>query len=125
MERSRRDFIRTIAYVCAVPASIGTYVFARSVHAGEKVIRIRAKRFSYTPSTITLKKGEPAVLELTSEDVMMGFNLPDFKVRSDIVPGKTTRVRVVPDKTGTFVFLCDVFCGSGHENMNGSLLVVE
>ena len=55
----------------------------------------------------------------------MGFNLPDFGVRADIVPGKTTRLRLVPDKLGTFIFLCDVFCGSGHEEMNGKLTVVE
>ncbi|HXD51403.1 MAG TPA: cytochrome c oxidase subunit II, partial [Burkholderiales bacterium] len=40
-------------------------------------------------------------------------------------PGKTTRLRLVPDKTGTFVFLCDVFCGTGHEEMNGKLIVVD
>jgi cytochrome c oxidase subunit 2 len=28
-----------------------------------------------------------------------------------------------PDKTGTFTFLCDVFCGSGHEDMSGTLIV--
>jgi cytochrome c oxidase subunit II len=55
----------------------------------------------------------------------MGFNLPDFKTRADIVPGKTTRVRLVPDKAGSFVFLCDVFCGIGHEGMSGKLTVVE
>jgi cytochrome c oxidase subunit 2 len=55
----------------------------------------------------------------------MGFNLPDFNVRGDIMPGKVTRVRFVPDKTGTFTFLCDLFCGSGHEEMNGKLTVVD
>lgn len=35
------------------------------------------------------------------------------------------RARLVPDKTGSFVFLCDVFCGIGHENMSGKLTVVE
>ena len=28
-----------------------------------------------------------------------------------------------PDKAGTFIFLCDVFCGDGHEGMNGTLVV--
>jgi cytochrome c oxidase subunit 2 len=55
----------------------------------------------------------------------MGFNLPDFNVRSDIVTGKVARMRLVPDKTGTFVFLCDIFCGTGHEKMNGKLIVVD
>jgi cytochrome c oxidase subunit 2 len=55
----------------------------------------------------------------------MGFNLPDFKVRADIVPEKVTRVTFVPDKTGTFTILCDVFCGTGHEQMQGTLTVVD
>ena len=88
-----------------------------------RVIKVTARRFTYTPSVIELKRGEPVTLELTTEDVFMGFNLPDFNVRSDIIPGKTGTVTFTPDKAGTFIFLCDVFCGDGHETMNGKLVV--
>jgi hypothetical protein len=40
---------------------------------------------------------------------MMGFKLPDFNVRADIVPRKARRLRLVPEKTETFIFPCDVF----------------
>jgi cytochrome c oxidase subunit 2 len=53
----------------------------------------------------------------------MGFNAPDFGVRSDIVPGKISRVRFTPDKSGQFAFQCDIFCGSGHEDMAGLITV--
>ena len=98
-----------------------------AVHAAPspKVIKIGAKRFEYTPGTLTLKKGEPVVFEFSSEDVVMGFNLPDFNLRADIVPDKVTRVEFTPNKTGTFVFLCDIFCGSGHEEMQGSVTVID
>src|SRR5580765_5167933 len=105
-------------------ASIATYVAAQPVPK-EKVIRIGAKRFDYTPGELTLKKGEAVILELTSQDVLMGFNLPDFNLRADAIPDKVTRIRFVPDKTGSFTFLCDIFCGSKHEEMNGRLTVVE
>lgn len=105
--------------------SVGAYVAAEPAPPKEKVIKITAKRFNYTPAEVTLKKGVPVVMEFRTLDVMMGFNLPDFNVRADIVPGKTTRVRLVPDKTGTFIFLCDIFCGSGHEEMNGRLIVAD
>ena len=104
-------------------ASIATYVAAQPAQAKEKIIRIDAKRFDYTPSHLTLKKGEAVILELTSSDVLMGFNLPDFNLRADMVPDKVTRVRFVPDKTGSFTFLCDIFCGDGHECMHGTLIV--
>jgi len=34
-------------------------------------------------------------------------------------------VRVVPEKAGRFTFLCDNFCGDGHEDMNGVIVVSE
>ena len=106
-------------------ASLGVYVSAQSAEPKEKLIRITAKKFDYSPGEVRLKKGEPVILELRSEDILMGFNLPDFNVREDIVPGKVTRLRLTPAKTGTFVFLCDIFCGSGHEEMNGRLVVTD
>ena len=54
----------------------------------------------------------------------MGFSVPDFKVRGTIIPGQKTEVAMTPDKIGEFTFLCDVFCGSGHENMEGTIRVV-
>jgi cytochrome c oxidase subunit 2 len=114
-----------IATMAVMLGSLGAYVAAQSAEPKEKVIRITAKKFNYTPGTVTLKKGVPVILEFRTQDVLMGFNLPDFNARADIVPGKTTRLRLVPDKTGTFVFLCDVFCGTGHEEMNGKLTVVD
>jgi cytochrome c oxidase subunit 2 len=103
----------------------GTYVVAQAAQPKERVIKVVASRFKYSPGNLKIKKGQPVVFELTTADVPMGFNLPDFNVRGDIMPGKVTRLRVVPDKTGTFVFLCDLFCGSGHEEMNGKLMVVD
>ena len=119
---SRRQVLRlALAAAALAGGCVATYVVAQP---RERVIRIQARRFSYTPGELTLKKGEPVVLELTSADVMMGFNLPDFNVRADVVPDKVTRVRFVPDKTGTFIFLCDIFCGDKHEEMHGQLTVV-
>lgn len=91
----------------------------------EKVIHLTAKKFRFTPEEITLKKGEPVAIEITSEDVRHGFSLPDFKVRASLKPGETSVVRFTPDKTGQFTFTCDVFCGAGHEDMSGTIRVVE
>jgi len=102
--------------------SAGDYA---SVQTEEPVIKIIAKKFEYTPNVIKLKKGVPVVLEFTTLDVLMGFKVPDLGIRADIIPGKVSRIRVVPDKVGTFPFLCDIFCGSGHENMTGTLIVTE
>ncbi|MDB5923461.1 MAG: cytochrome-c oxidase [Betaproteobacteria bacterium] len=124
---SYRETSYRVAYAAMILiiASLGTYMVAESATPKERIIKITTKRFDYSPAEVTVKKGVPVVLELTGKDVMMGFNLPDFGVRADIVPGKITRLRLVPDKTGTFIFLCDIFCGIGHEEMNGKLTVVD
>jgi cytochrome c oxidase subunit II len=75
------------------------------------------------PAPLGLKKGVPVVFELTTTDTVMGFSIPDFKVRADIIPGKVTQLPFTPDRAGKFAFLCDVFCGSGHEDMQGTLIV--
>jgi cytochrome c oxidase subunit 2 len=122
MRSRRRVLVLAMVTVALATGSVATYVAAQP---RERVIQIKAKRFDYTPGQLTLKKGEPVVFELTSADVLMGFNLPDFNVRADVVPDKVTRVRFVPDKTGTFIFLCDIFCGNAHEEMHGQLTVIE
>ena len=100
-------------------------VFSHAHGASEAVIPVTVKRFEYSPHELRLKKGVPVVLEITSLDVPHGFNLPDFGVRADVVPGMPARVRLVPDKTGTFTFHCDVFCGSGHEDLDGTVVVSD
>lgn len=91
--------------------------------AEPRVIKVVARKFVFIPRDIPLAKGEPVTLEFTAPEVVMGFNAPDFKVRTDIIPGTPARVTFTPDKAGTFPFLCDVFCGDGHEGMSGTLVV--
>jgi len=98
---------------------------AWSNNAVERVVHIKAKKFEFSPAEITAKKGEPLVLEIESADVKHGFSLPDFGVRTDVKAGAVTRVSLTPNKTGKFAFACDVFCGSGHEDMSGLLTVTD
>ena len=117
--------MRAMIVVAAFFIGLGAGVTHVAAQPPEQVIKIAAKKFDYTPNRITLKKGVPVVLEFTSTDVLMGFNVPDLGARTDIVPGQVARARIVPDKVGTFTFFCDIFCGSGHENMTGTITVVE
>ena len=91
----------------------------------EQVIQITAKKYEFSPDKITLKKGVPVILEFTSLDRKHGFYCPGLGVRTDIMPDKPSRIRLVPDKTGSFPFHCDVFCGLGHGAMTGTITVEE
>ncbi len=115
-----------VAAVCllAVALVTGAVTGAIADEAGQ-VIKVTAKRYEYSPSEITLKKGVPVTLEFTSLDRPHGFNCPDLEIRTDIMPGKVNRVNFVPKKVGTFEFHCDLFCGEGHETMTGKFIVTE
>ncbi len=96
-----------------------------SMQSGQEPVTIKvvAKKYEYNPSKITVKAGVPVVLELTSEDRVHGFSIPDLKLRTEIKPNETTRLEFTPEKPGTYPFKCDVYCGSGHPNMKGVLIV--
>lgn len=118
--------------VLAVVLAAGTLAAAgcsRSGTAGaaaeSDVIRISAKKFEFEPNKITLKRGKTVTLELKSLDRKHGFLIPDLKLRADVPAGGTVRVTLTPDKTGSFPFRCDLFCGSGHDSMTGIIDVVE
>ena len=122
----RRRIIKLIC-LTAIVSIICTSALTRAQETGqqETVIKITAKKFEYSPNEVTLKKGVPVVLELTSLDRLHGFNIFDLGIRADINPGQITKIRIVPTKTGTFIFRCDIYCGEGHENMEGKMTIEE
>jgi cytochrome c oxidase subunit II len=109
-----------LAVAMVVPASASTHKKTQP-----KVIEITAKRFGFSPDNLTLKKGEPVVLRLTSADVTHGFFAREIKVDELIEPGKPLDVTVNPQKSGTFTVICHHFCGAGHGNMKMTVTVVE
>jgi cytochrome c oxidase subunit 2 len=83
----------------------------------------RVRRFFYSPNRIALKAREPVVLAFTAIDFVHGFNVPELHLRADLIPGRVVYVPLRFDKAGEYDFLCDNFCGDGHEGMNGKFVV--
>jgi cytochrome c oxidase subunit II len=88
-------------------------------------IEVTAKRFSYTPSEITVKKGQPVLIVIQSEDVTHGLRFRELNLNAKIEKGSPAQLSFTPDKTGDFVGHCSVFCGSGHGGMSLTLHVVD
>jgi cytochrome c oxidase subunit 2 len=88
-------------------------------------IEVTAKRFDFDPAEITVKKGEPVVIELKSVDVAHGLAFRELGVSVKAAKGKTAELSFTPTKVGDFVGACSVFCGSGHGKMKLTLHVVE
>jgi cytochrome c oxidase subunit II len=106
----------------------GMFVFTgQYFHAEDapKRIEITAKRFDFTPGDITLKKGLPVVIVLTSADVDHGLKFKELNLVLTAKKGQTKEIAFTPDKVGTFVGQCSVFCGSGHGSMKMTMHVTE
>jgi cytochrome c oxidase subunit 2 len=114
---------RTLVGGAAVVLALGPIAMVARAKPKPRVIKVVARKFNFVPGEIRVRLGEMITFALTAPEVPMGFSIPDFGVRTDVVPGKVATLSLVPDKSGSFTFLCDVFCGSGHEDMSGTLVV--
>lgn len=94
-----------------------------SAFAEERLLEIRAKKFSYTPNIIKVNKGDVVKIRLISEDVHHGFYLDGYGVRTSAHPGQDGNLKFVADRTGRFSFRCSVTCGEFHPYMVGYLVV--
>lgn len=93
--------------------------------AGPERIALSAAKFEFSAKEIRVRKGKPVTFALTALDFVHGFSVPDFNVRVDLIPGRTVEVTFTPSRAGRFAFLCDNFCGEGHDRMSGILVVTE
>jgi cytochrome c oxidase subunit 2 len=88
-------------------------------------VEITAKRFTFTPDQVTLKRGQPVVLVLKSADVAHGLRFRELDLNIKSGKGQTTEIPFTPTKDGDFTGKCSVFCGSGHGRMTLVLHVVD
>jgi len=107
--------------LCGFAASV--VAIAARAAAEPRRIPVVARKFVFIPNEITVRQGESVVLEFSAPEVAMGFFAPELGLRTLIVPGEVAKVPFTADRAGRFDFLCDVFCGDGHEGMNGHLVV--
>ena len=91
--------------------------------AGVKEFKITAKQFSFDPGTIEVNKGDKVRLIVTSIDVPHGIAIKEYGINQRLDVGKPATIEFTADKPGTFTAFCSVFCGAGHGNMKGNLIV--
>lgn len=73
---------------------------------------------------LRLPLGRPVEVRMRSLDVQHALSLPDFRVRRDMIPGRSTHTRFVPTRVGEFEMVCSELCGPGHYKMQGRILVM-
>jgi cytochrome c oxidase subunit II len=93
--------------------------------AGPLRVEVTAKRYAFQPAEITVRKGQPVDLVVRSADVAHGLRVRELNLDIKINKGSIASVNFTPDKVGTFVGHCSVFCGSGHGQMTLTIHVVD
>ncbi|MFQ5832642.1 MAG: cupredoxin domain-containing protein [Candidatus Thorarchaeota archaeon] len=86
-------------------------------------IFVHLRQYEFDPATIEVSLGDTVELLVTSDDVVHGFSIPDYGINELIYPGHPVWISFVADTAGTFEMACSIWCGVGHYDMTGELVV--
>jgi cytochrome c oxidase subunit 2 len=113
-------FLLSAGLWVAAAQDYGAPVIAQS---SVQKIEMKARRYQFTPSTIRVRAGVPVQLRVLSTDVVHGLAIPGLNINERLDPGKEVVINFTPAKAGSYPFFCSVYCGPGHANMKGELIV--
>jgi len=72
---------------------------------------------------VHLPIGRPAVVQLSSKDVIHSFGVPAMRLKQDAVPGLLSPIWFTPTRAGTYDIACSQLCGLAHFRMRGVMTV--
>lgn len=115
----------TLILLCLVFAIAGIGAQTAPASNAPRRIEITARRFTYNPDVVMLKKGETIQLVLKSEDVSHGLRIRELGLDMKTSKDKPAERLFTPRKAGDFVGHCSVFCGAKHGSMKITFHVAE
>lgn len=80
---------------------------------------------SFTDSDLYMLIDQPVVFEMQSRDVIHSFWIPEMRIKQDVVPGVTTKIRYTPNLEGEYQVRCTEMCGLLHSAMLARVFVVS
>ncbi len=87
-------------------------------------------QFAYTDGNATqddvyVPVGRPVRLVMTSRDVIHSFYVPAFRIKQDVLPGRSTTAWFEVREPGTYPILCAEYCGLQHSMMRGRVIALD
>ncbi|UFP96602.1 cytochrome c oxidase subunit II [Gloeobacter morelensis MG652769] len=76
-------------------------------------------------SELHLPIGQPVRMDMKSNDVIHAFWVPEFRLKQDVIPGRTTQVSFTPTKAGKYQLRCAELCGAYHGGMVVDVIVED
>jgi cytochrome c oxidase subunit II len=127
----------TVPFILVTGLAIYGWVVLDDIEAkkaDELVVNVRGQQFTWTfeyprervrSTDLVLPVDRPVHFRIRTRDVIHSFWVPQFRLKSDAVPGITTTIRLTPDKLGDYEVVCAELCGIGHATMRNSVRVVR
>ncbi|NDJ22011.1 cytochrome C oxidase subunit II [Nostoc sp. B(2019)] len=84
--------------------------------------------FTYPETGITTGEmhvpiGKEVQINMTANDVIHAFWVPEFRLKQDAIPGRQSEIRFTPKKAGDYALICAELCGPYHGAMRASVIV--
>ena len=86
---------------------------------------IVAMAFGYQAPDLRVPVGKEIIFKVTSTDVVHSLTIDDTKVNMMVVPGRITTKSYTFEEPGTYLILCNEYCGTGHHMMYTEIEVYE
>jgi cytochrome c oxidase subunit II len=119
----------TIPFIMVSALAIYGWITLEDIEAKQKnemVVNVTGQQFTWTfdypaekvaSKELYLPVDRPVEFRIKTKDVIHSFWVPQFRLKSDAVPGLTTKIRLTPDKEGNYEVVCAELCGLGHSTM--------
>ena len=126
----------TIPFLMVTALAIYGWVVLDDIEAkknNELIVNVTGQQFAWRfeypaqkvqSNQLVLPVDRPVEFKIRSDDVIHSFWVPEFRLKSDAVPGITTTIRVTPNKIDKYPVVCAELCGIGHSTMRQQVRVV-
>jgi cytochrome c oxidase subunit 2 len=126
----------TVPFLMVTALAIYAWIVLDDIEAkqpNELVVNVVAQQFTWTfeyPSEevnsteLVLPEDRPVDFRIRTRDVIHSFWVPEFRLKSDAVPGLTTKIRLTPNRLGRYQVVCAELCGIGHSTMRQNVRVI-
>jgi cytochrome c oxidase subunit II len=129
--------IPALLLVCLCTYAYVVLTDIEKAEANTMEVRVVGEQFTWTfhypgeggeeiaSNQLWLPVDRPVRFTVQSKDVIHDFFVPAFRLKIDAVPGIDTKLRVTPEREGTYPVVCAELCGLGHSTMRQSAHVVS
>ncbi len=126
----------TIPFIMVTALAVYGWVVLDDIEAkqpNEMVVKVEGRQFSWRfhypagqrqSTELVLPKDRPVEFRVNTDDVLHDFWVPAFRLKTDAVPGITTKIRLTPNRLGRYEVVCAELCGLGHATMRNDVRVV-